>query len=92
MQVKPQIIQLISTNSLEKVFYAETFLDQFSVSKQKQAQIKRFIVETFNELQKYELIEKQFKLTNKSGRTKETDKLIPLLIGQSRSIYFDEKL
>ena len=35
LQVKLQIIQCVSTNSLEKVFHAIDFLDQFNVFTQK---------------------------------------------------------
>ncbi|MGK0448173.1 MAG: long-subunit acyl-CoA synthetase (AMP-forming) [Polaribacter sp.] len=42
----------MSINSLEKVFHAADFLEQFNVSTQKQAHIKKLIVQSFNELQK----------------------------------------
>ena len=60
----------MSTNSLEKVFDVKAFLDQFNVSTQKQAQIKRFIVQAFNQLQEDNRIKNQFKLITKSGRIK----------------------
>ena len=41
----------MSTNSLEKVFYATDFLEQFNVSTQKQAHIKKLIVQLFHQLQ-----------------------------------------
>jgi uncharacterized protein YjbI with pentapeptide repeats len=44
LQVKLRIIQCMSTNSLEKVFHATDFLNQFNVSTQKQAHIKELIV------------------------------------------------
>jgi hypothetical protein len=51
LQVKLRIIQCMSINSLEKVFHAADFLEQFNVSTQKQAHIKKLIVQSFNELQ-----------------------------------------
>jgi hypothetical protein len=44
LQVKLQIIQAISTNSLEKKIYVNYFLSQLNVSKQKQAYIKNLIL------------------------------------------------
>lgn len=41
LQVKLQTIQISCRNSLEKVFYGKFFLDKFSVTKQKQALMKR---------------------------------------------------
>ncbi|MEJ2242832.1 MAG: hypothetical protein P8Y18_11950 [Candidatus Bathyarchaeota archaeon] len=92
LQVKLQIIQCMSTNSLEKVFHAKDFLDQFNVSTQKQANIKKLIVESFHQLQHHNRIKNKFKLVTKSGKVQETDKLVPLKIGQSKSIRFYEVL
>lgn len=52
----------MSINSLEKVFYATDFLDQFNVSTQKQANIKKLIVESFHQLQHHNRIKNKFKL------------------------------
>ena len=92
LQVKLQIIQLMSTNSLEKVFDVKVFLDQFNLSTQKKAHIKKLIVQLFHQLQKHKRIEKKFKLVSKSGITQKVDKLIPLRIGQTKIICFYEKL
>ena len=90
--VKLQIIQAISTHSLEKKFYINYFLSQFNVSKQKQAYIKKLIVQEFNSLQQKSFIENQFQLITKSGITQKVDKLTPLKIGQSKLIIFYENL
>lgn len=92
LQVKLQIIQCMSTNSLEKVFHATDFLDQFNVSTQKQANIKKLIVESFHQLQQDNRIKNKFKLVTKSGKVQETNKLVPLRIGQSKIIRFYEIL
>lgn len=92
MLVKLQIIQAISTHSLEKKFYINYFLSQFNVSKQKQAYIKKLIVQEFNSLQQKSFIENQFQLITKSGITQKVDKLTPLKIGQSKLIIFYENL
>ena len=82
----------MSTNSLEKVFDVKPFLDQFNVSTQKKAYIKKLIVQSFDQLKEHNLIENQFQLITKSGITQKIDKLIPLRIGQSNTICFYEKL
>lgn len=92
LQVKLQIIQCMSTDSLEKVFHATDFLDQFNVSTQKQANIKKLIAESFHQLQHHNRIKNKFKLVTKSGKVQETNKLVPLKIGQSKSIRFYEVL
>ena len=56
LQVKLQIIQAISTHSLQKNFYVNHFLNQFNVSKQKQAYIKKLIVQEFHYLQQESLL------------------------------------
>ena len=56
LQVKLQIIQDISTHSLEKKFYVNHFLSKFNVSKQKQAYIKKLIVQQFHYLQQQSII------------------------------------
>jgi hypothetical protein len=92
LQVKLQIIQAISTHSLEKKFCGNHFLSQFNVSKQKQAYIKKLIVQEFNYLQEESFIKNQFQLITKSGIIQKVDKLIPLRIGQSKLIIFYEDL
>ena len=66
----------------------EDFLQQFNGSQQKKAQLKKLISQTFKELQENKIIQNQFKLITKSGKIKEIDELIPLRIGQSKTIYF----
>jgi len=92
LKVKLRIIQCMSTNSLEKVFHATDFLEQFNLSTQKQAHIKKLIVESFHQLQEDNRIQNQFKLITKSGIIKEIHKIYPLRIGQSKTIFFYEKL
>ncbi len=82
----------MSTDSLKKVFHATDFLDQFNVSTQKQANIKKLIVESFHQLQQDNCIKNKFKLVTKSGKVQETNKLVPLRIGQSKIIRFYEIL
>lgn len=82
----------MSTNSLEKVFHVIDFLEQFNVSTQKQAHIKKLIVESFHQLQKHNQIQNKFKLTTKYGLIKKIDKISPLRVGQSKTIVFYEKL
>jgi hypothetical protein len=47
LQVKLQLIQVMSQNSLEKVFHGKVFLDQFNVPQQKKAQLKELISQAF---------------------------------------------
>ena len=92
LHVKLQIIQVMSQNSLEKVFYVKVFLDQFNLPQQKKAQLKKLISRTFKELQDSQLIQNQFQLITKSGKIQQINQLIPLRIGQSEIIRFYERL
>lgn len=85
-------MEIISTTSLEKVFYVEIFLNQFNVSTHTLAQIKRMIIEMFNELKIYGLIRNQYKLVKKSGQIEQVDKLTSLLLGQTSRMYLYENL
>lgn len=92
LQVKFRIIQCMSTNRLEKVFCVIDFLEQFNLSTQKQAHIKKLIVESFHQLQKHNRIQNKFKLTTKKGLIQEINKISPLQVGQSKIIVFYEKI
>jgi hypothetical protein len=92
LQIKLQIIEVISTNSLEKVFYIEVFLNQFHVSKQKKTQIKTSIIILLNKLQMSGLIKKHYKLIKKSRKILQVDKLTNLLLGQTNIIYLYENI
>ena len=90
LQVKCKVIQIISTSSLEKKFCVQDFLNQLSVSNQKQTQVKQIIIKLFDELKNVKLIEPQFKIIDKNGSSTKTTKLTPLLITKSKEIYFYE--
>jgi hypothetical protein len=92
LQVKLQIIELISTVSLEKVFYVQIFIEQFKVPTQKKTQIKKYIVEIFHQLQVFGLIKKNYTLVKKSGQIKQVDTLTHLLVGQVSRIHFYENI
>lgn len=92
LRVKLEIIELISTYPLQKVFYTKMFLKQFSVSTKKERQIKQLIVEAFSELQKQKIIQYKFSVVKKSGEIKQVNSLTCLLVGQADKIYFFEKV
>lgn len=77
----------MSTNSLQKVFDVKLFLDQFNLSTQKKAYIKKLIVQSFDQLIEHNCIKNQFQLITKFGITPKNDKLIFLRIGQTKTIY-----
>ena len=74
--VKLEIIQVFSTNSLEKRFPVENLIHQFP--KKKRAQIKKLIVELLDELKKSKLIESNFNIVLKKGSSKKVKNLTPL--------------
>ena len=84
---------MISKVSLEKVFYVEVFLEQFNVSTENKAIIKKHIVKTFNQLQTAGIIKNNYKLIKKkSHKIEQVDALTQLLVGQANIINFYENI
>ena len=86
--VKLEIIQVFSTNSLEKKFPVENFINQFG--KNNRTQIKKLIIELLDELKNSKLIESNFNIVLKKGSSKRVENLTPVLITQSKNIFFSE--
>lgn len=70
-----KLIQSISSLSLQKKFYVETFLAQFPISNQKKTEVKKLILISFNELENNKLIQAKFKIIKKNDTVIETNKL-----------------
>lgn len=92
LQLKLQLIEAISTVTLEKVFYVEVFLKQFNVSTSKKAIMKKHIVKIFNQLQIFGIIKNHYRLIKKSQQIEQVDTLTHLLVGQANRIYFYENI
>lgn len=56
LQVKIEIIQIISSENLQKQFYVQDFLNKFKVSNNKKTQIKITIIEALDEAINNQLI------------------------------------
>jgi len=78
----------LGTDELEKRFLVENLIHQFP--KKKRAQIKKLIIELLDELKKSKLIESNFNIVLKKGSSRKVEKLTPLLITQSKDIFFSE--
>lgn len=92
LDLKLKIIEIISSNTIQKVFYAEMVLNQFNVPTKKKRQIKQLIVEGFNGLQKQKFIHNKVRVVKKSGELKHVHSLTSLLVGQAEKIYFYENI
>jgi hypothetical protein len=92
--IKLKIIEVLSTTDLEKKFCVEDFLNQFSISNQKQREIKKRIVDLLNELITSKTLESHFDIVSKNNSKKEFDervkKLTPSLLSQSKDIFLYE--
>ena len=64
MQVKLQLIQSLSVSTLEKKFDVEDFLNQFSIPNQKRTEVKKLIIELFDELKNHKLIDTPFRIVH----------------------------
>lgn len=92
MEVKLKLIQSLSVSSLEKNFYVEEFLNQFSIPNKKRTQIKKLIIELFDQLKSHKLIETEFGIVRKNGSSITVKQLTPLLLTKSKNIFFHEIL
>ena len=92
--LKLEIIQIFSTDSLEKSFSVEDFMNRFSISNQKRMDIKKRMVELLNELKTSNSVEPHFKIIYKDDAKKksneEVTKLTPALLSQSKTIFLHE--
>lgn len=90
MEVKLKFIQSFSVSSLEKKFNVEDFLNQFSIPNQKRTEVKKRIIELFDELKNRKLIDTQFRIVQKNGLYTTVKQLTPLLLTKSKHIFFYE--
>ena len=92
--IKLKIIEVLSTTNLEKKFCVEDFLNQFSISNQKQREIKKRIVDLLNELITSKALESDFGIVFKDNSKKEFDervnKLTTSLLSKSKDIFLYE--
>ena len=65
MLVKLEIIQVLSTDSLEKKFSVEDFMNQLSISNKKRGEIKKLIIDLLDELKTSNSIEPHFDIVYK---------------------------
>ena len=90
MEIKLQFIQSFSVSSLEKKFDVEDFFNQFSIPNQKRTEVKKRIIELFDELKNHKLIDTQFRIVQKNGLSTTVKQLTPLLLTKSQNIFFHE--
>ena len=92
--VKLQIIQVLSTDSLEKKLSVEDFMNQFSISNKKRGEIKKRIVDLLDELKTSNSIEPHFDIVYKDNAqnksSKRVEKLTPSLLNQIKDIFLHE--
>lgn len=89
-QVKLHIIQAISVYSLKKEFSVQDYLYKFNVSNLKKQQIKKEIIEVFQELKNTHLIKKEIQIHKTDNSFLETTILTLKLLNQTKIIYFYE--
>ena len=88
--MKLQLIESLSTVSLEKKFPLKNFLNQFSVSNKDLTKIKKQLIELFSELKDSELIEDRICLDNDSDI--DIKNCMPVMLSKNKYIYFWEKV
>jgi len=66
--------------------------NQFSIPNKKRTEIKKLIIELFDELKNHNLIEPEFGIVHKNGSSTTVKQLTPLLLTKSKNIFFHEIL
>nr|WPV76397.1 hypothetical protein [Naviculales sp.] len=89
-QVKLQIIQATSVQSLKKQFYVQEFLSQFNVSHAKQTQIKKAIIQTLDELKNNRVLQTQMEIHKTDNSLIKTTSLTTRLLTKTKILYFYE--
>lgn len=87
-----EILQTMSTSSLQKQFHVQEFLRQFNLFNQKQTEIKKLIIQSLQELSDKRIIKSLFKITQKDGSLIQKTNLTSKLITKSELIYLEEIL
>jgi len=91
-QIRSQIITITATDSLKKEFYIQEFLKRFNVPNKKKTQLKQMLIEPIYQQVNNQLIQSQFKIIQKDGSIKKTNKLQTQDISQINLIYFYENV
>jgi hypothetical protein len=90
--VQFEILQTMSTSSLQKQLHVQEFLGQFNLSNKKQTEIKRLILKSLQELVEKRIVKSFFKTTQKDGSLIVQNNLTSKLITKSEVIYLEEIL
>lgn len=92
--VKLEIIKVISCESIKKEFFVEEFIMGLDISNKKRTEVKRTIINVFEDLVKSKLIEPEFEIVYKKGSSppEKVSILTPFLITKITSIRLYENL
>lgn len=90
--VQFEILQTMSTSSLQKQLHVQEFLGQFNLSNKKQTEIKRLIIKSLQELVEKRIVKSFFKITQKDASLIVQTNLTSKLITKSKVIYLEEIL
>jgi len=90
--VQFEILQTMSTSSLQKQLHVQQFLGQFNLSNKKQTEIKRLIIQSLQELVDKRILKSVFKTIQKDGSLRVQNNLTSILITKSKVIYLEEIL
>jgi len=88
--VQFEILQVMSTSSLQKQLHVQEFLRQFNLSNQKQTEVKNLIIQALQELSDKRIIKPFFKITQKDGSFIQKTNLTSKIITKSELIYLEE--
>jgi hypothetical protein len=92
LDIKLSLIQSFSSLSLKKIFSVEKFFKTLSISNQKRTEMKTRIVNLFEELKKWGMIEPKLELYKDKVLFETTEQLTPLLLSRTSYICFYEIL
>jgi hypothetical protein len=87
---KKAIIAQVIQDMPAKIVFNKTEMNQFSIPNQKRTEVKKRIIELFDELKNHKLIDTQFRIIQKNGLSTTLKQLTPLLLTKSKNILFHE--
>ena len=90
LEIKLQFVDSISKIGIQKQFYLQSFMNQFSVSNQRQTEIKQVIIDLFYELKDQGFIKEQFQFVYQDDTIKEDTQLTLQSFINLKYILFNE--
>ena len=89
-QAQLSFLLAFSVIEIEKIFDVEEFLDQFAISNSNLRKVRSYLLQTFDLVEDFKVIQNEFVLVLKTNKVKTVTKLTTNWISRTKSIHFKE--